>query len=647
MATNTFYLRPSADISLEHPVYPETLSAGYLAINDDVNDYYSATYIGFNSPPGAAVEYTSKFEMGLSSNKQVKINRVVSAALSGYGECSCGNDTNGKTYTIITIYVADIPITTIKEIAEYMSDGGYHYVYQDDQYVGGGYGSDSWHGNSNFDLTNVVTAINNSINSGALPSVVVEITNSTECTSTSTKNGGVRSYVSMVYLSLECEYDHYISKKMNEKWIGAISAYKKENGIWEKVDVLDTKSTIQNNHVSIGHHQLLIPAVAATCLYDGSTEGCRCSQCGEFIIQPETIPATGHATFVPDSGNHMVCPTCGYVDGLGYVELTYHGAAPNLSQAKSETSTTTVGNYALFGGGYIGNTAYYATVDVYDSSLTKTTATDLSEKKHGTAATTVGNYALFGGGSGNESGGAVSNQYATVDAYNTSLTKTSAPDLSSARYFLDATTVGNYALFGGGCDGSNYYAAVDVYDSSLTKTTATDLSIARSSLISTTVGNYALFGAGAYGSISTNMDAYNKSLTKVTVSNLTRSSDAATTVGNYALFGGGMDLSSTYATVDAYNTSLTKTQAQDLSFGKIGFKATTVGNYALFGRGSNDVNADVYNHALTKTIEDASYISCINYDSATVGNYALFGGGYNSVDTYYSSVFAYKIQPIS
>lgn len=64
MATGTFILRPSADISLGHPVYPDTLGAGYLAINEEESDSTS-TYIGFTSTPGAVVSYTSKFAMSI------------------------------------------------------------------------------------------------------------------------------------------------------------------------------------------------------------------------------------------------------------------------------------------------------------------------------------------------------------------------------------------------------------------------------------------------------------------------------------------------------------------------------------------------------------------------------------------------------
>ena len=89
--------------------------------------------------------------------------------------------------------------------------------------------------------------------------------------------------------------------------------------------------------------------------------------------------------------------------------------------------------------------SYYGTIDA------------LSVARRYLAATTVGDYALFGGG---YTGSAYSSR---VDAYDTSLTRTTPSALSKARYGLAATTVGNYALFGGGYDGSTYFNAVDVY----------------------------------------------------------------------------------------------------------------------------------------------------------------------------------------
>ena len=84
--------------------------------------------------------------------------------------------------------------------------------------------------------------------------------------------------------------------------------------------------------------------------------------------------------------------------------------------ARNSLAATTIGSCALFGGG-IYNYSESSTVDAYDSSLTRTTATDLSIARGGLAATTIGKYALFGGGSYDD--GDIDNTiyYSTVDAY--------------------------------------------------------------------------------------------------------------------------------------------------------------------------------------------------------------------------------------
>ena len=75
-------------------------------------------------------------------------------------------------------------------------------------------------------------------------------------------------------------------------------------------------------------------------------------------------------------------------------ELSYYGTATNLSIARNTIASTTVGNYALFGGGLPAT----SNVDAYDINLTRTNPFGLSSSKYGLGATTVGNYALFGGG---------------------------------------------------------------------------------------------------------------------------------------------------------------------------------------------------------------------------------------------------------
>jgi hypothetical protein len=142
-------------------------------------------------------------------------------------------------------------------------------------------------------------------------------------------------------------------------------------------------------------------------------------------------------------------------------------------------------------------------VDAYDISLVRTTPTALSVARENLAATSVGNYALFGGGFA--SGGLS----AVVDAYNPSLVRTTPTALSEGRHLLAASKVGNYALFGGGSAQSGTSSVVDTYDTGLTRTVQPSLSAGRYFMAATKIGNYALFGGGFLPTtVSAVSDAY-------------------------------------------------------------------------------------------------------------------------------------------
>ena len=95
-----------------------------------------------------------------------------------------------------------------------------------------------------------------------------------------------------------------------------------------------------------------------------------------------------------------------------------------------------------------------------------------------------------------------------MDAYDTSLTRSTPTALSTARYVLAAGSVGDYVLFGGGYTVSEVSSVVDAYNTSLTRSTPTALSTARYNPAAGSVGNYALFGGGYTGSASAVVDAY-------------------------------------------------------------------------------------------------------------------------------------------
>ena len=320
--------------------------------------------------------------------------------------------------------------------------------------------------------------------------------------------------------------------------------------------------------------------------------------------------------------------------------VKYTGNIVDLSVGRYWIEATTVGNYALFGGGvsgYNNNYTYHSTVDAYDTSLTRTTSTSLSKGRDMFAATTVGNYALFGGGSTNDT------YYSTVDAYNTSLTRTTATSLSKGRNVLSATTVGDHALFGGGFGntsrgGKNYLSTVDAYNTSLTRTTATALSAARYKMSATTVGNYALFSGGSSSSVFA--EIYDSSLTKI--SNSYKFSKIsfgmmAASIENYAIFAGGTtssrippSASDQYSDAIAFNENLTNVSIKSLSSPRWNSAATNINKkYAIFsGDGdSNITSIDAYDSELTlTTINSAFYNHCLNSVGTSINNYALLAG---------------------
>ena len=309
-------------------------------------------------------------------------------------------------------------------------------------------------------------------------------------------------------------------------------------------------------------------------------------------------------------------------------ELERHGMAAALGVARYDIRTATVGNYALFAGGFKPGLSSVDTVDAYNTSLTKSTPANLEYRRGYHAAASIGGYALFTGGRQRMTSG--SQFMFFTEAYDASLTLSRAPNLSTSsayggRLNIGAAVVGNYALFAGGMadDKGNASLKVDVYDTSLTHTMATDLNgRPREYVRGASVGNYALFAGGkdTYYEYY-NVDAYDASLTRTAAPYLTRADnrDAAATVGNHAVFVGDT------ASADIYDASLTRTSAAILSVARTGLAATTVGNYAIFSGGGV---ADFCDASLTRSSIDTS-MTGYKMGAATIGDYALFAGGYS------------------
>ena len=347
---------------------------------------------------------------------------------------------------------------------------------------------------------------------------------------------------------------------------------------------------------------------------------------------------TGNFTAGAETGETVTSPMPrkikrGYI-GIGGVArpfwsgekaLVSYGPITAMSTVRCSHAGGTVGNYALFAGGQDANTSV-ATVDTYNASLTKGTAPNLNESAWNSAAASVGNYVIFAGGR---------NDYyqSKVTAYNKSLTKSTPSALSSTKEGLSAAAVGSYALFAGGSRGSGTLKTVDAYNTSLTRSTVTDLSVERQYGAAAGISGYALFSGGrdaGYDDVSS-VDAYNASLTRSIAASLSEKKDEhqGATVNGYAIFAGG-ESSAGLKTVDVFDASLTRKTATPLSVGMSNFASASIEDFAVFAGGfkaNGAVNA--YSKSLTRTTLTlhSGHANRYALSGARVGGYALFSGG--------------------
>lgn len=208
----------------------------------------------------------------------------------------------------------------------------------------------------------------------------------------------------------------------------------------------------------------------------------------------------------------------------------------SLSTGRGELAGASIGNYALFAGGGTANNRINVTnddeINAYNISLTRSSPSSLFRTTRSLGGASVGNYALFAGG-----------YAALATAYNRSLTRSSTTSLSVPRKLLVGTSVGNYALFAGGMDtrSSEYYSTVEAYDTSLTRIIPDELSNV-GLMAGTTSKGFAVYA----GNGVTNLYDENLVRTEMNPVPNSRFSMVGANVGDYALFIGGIDSSNNY-----------------------------------------------------------------------------------------------------
>lgn len=258
----------------------------------------------------------------------------------------------------------------------------------------------------------------------------------------------------------------------------------------------------------------------------------------------------------------------------------------------------------------------------YNQSLTKSTTSWHSSPQTGY----MGGFAalserfIYGGGGVGDGIWRVLGDHSTslgeqckgVVSYDTSFTKTVVTDLSGNAAGCSGATAGEYAIIAGGSywtpmagdvRGTN---ASNAYNSSLTKVSVSNLAQARRLMGSASLGGYAFFAGGGSTfnkTLYSTVEVYNPSLTKQSVTGLSKArAQCIPIVFDTAIaFGGGMESFgyNTFTAVDRYDSSLTRTTLDPLveSGGVTHFTGAVAGNAAYYmwsASVSDSINTYIY-----------------------------------------------------
>ena len=325
-------------------------------------------------------------------------------------------------------------------------------------------------------------------------------------------------------------------------------------------------------------------------------------------------------------------------------ELAYHGdLATSMRASRLYPAAASIEGYGFFAGGiYKSGSSLYVgkTVDAYDKSLIRHSASDLSSAVCRHSGASVGDYAIFAGGCQSTSSSVSSSGILTVRAYSSSLTSTSATNLSAVHVQGASASTGTYAIFAGGY----YRNTVQAYNSSLTRSTLTSLPVSVYYNSGTSVGDYAIVAGGRQSGTPNLYDVvrYDSSGTQGTETTLGTSLHglAAATIDEYALFAGGTinGGSQEYGSVVVIDTSLTIRATVSLGEARTEMVSVSLPGYAVFAGGycngsySSDQypcsTIDIFDDKFTRIGDDTNSFSFYGGAGVSVGDYGIIAGGH-------------------
>ena len=229
MATGTFYLRPSADISVGHTLYPEDSTAAYLLINEEESDT-SSTYIAASSlnKDGNLEYFSSEFSLsGIIPEGRFQIENITACMVAKLGSVTTSN--------------SELSITANGVTSTFGCDAGTQSAWTSATAI--------------VTDTALLDAINDYIsNNDSFPNITLTINTSIaeEADNNDGKNSGGDISITQVYLELTYSLGLNIHTKSNGVWLQAQAAYQKQNGAWVEITEDECKNILQSNLLGSG-----------------------------------------------------------------------------------------------------------------------------------------------------------------------------------------------------------------------------------------------------------------------------------------------------------------------------------------------------------------------------------------------------------
>lgn len=238
MATGTFYLRPSADVSFgeidpndvdftmdmgDWKKYPSDLAAYYLAVNEETCDE-DATYLEMSATSVDSVHYYNNVTFLLDGNVPTGKFKVDSVVIKVWGYI--GEETSSGFATFWALYDDNV-----MRLGSSMSFGGTP-------------------GFREITLYDLAGAINDYIElNGSMPNLKLKMNMDTTAGSSKAPKDALFR-VSQVFLEIEYTTGYSINHKVNGEWKATTAAYQKQNGAWVEITEDECKSILSGSFIT-------------------------------------------------------------------------------------------------------------------------------------------------------------------------------------------------------------------------------------------------------------------------------------------------------------------------------------------------------------------------------------------------------------